>query len=49
MIKTYSAEEKAKDYLLDSLKSLSLEEVVEIYKTSCNKEIAKLADDMCAK
>ena len=37
-------DEQAKDYLLDVLKELSLNELIEVYKTSCDKEIEKLTD-----
>lgn len=40
----YTPDEQAKDYLLDILKELSLNELIEVYKTSCDKEIEKLTD-----
>ena len=40
----YTPDEQAKCYLLDVLKGLSLNELIDVYKTSCDKEIEKLTD-----
>lgn len=42
--KIYTPDEQAKDYLLDVLKGLSLNELIDVYKTSCDKDIEKLTD-----
>ncbi len=42
----YTSDEQAKDYLLDILRKLTLTELVDVYKVSCDKEIERLTNDI---
>lgn len=44
--KVITSTQQAKHNLLERLKNLELEELIEVYKTTCDREMYKIADDI---